>query len=74
MEKIESKLFAKNQLTARQQYLFKGGHKTKPTISQTAKYDSTWYFFEDDNGNTTSDSTDDLDLGLLPATTHITSN
>lgn len=71
MERIDSKLFQKQQLSAEELFLFKGGQKTKPTVSETAKYDSTWYFWEDDNGNTTSDVTDDPDLGVLPAAANI---
>ena len=74
MKKINDELFKKNEMTEREKFNFKGGDSKEPTYSDCVKFDSTWYFWDDDNGNTQTDTTTDTILSLLPAVNNITKN
>jgi hypothetical protein len=69
LEKVNDKRFQKVALSNANMHLFKGGESGLITKSQTAIYESTYYFWEDTRNVT--DSTEDTQI--LPAANNISS-
>ena len=60
LEKVNDKRFQKIALSKSNLHLFKGGESGLVTKSQTAVYESTYYFWEDTRNVT--DSTEDTQI------------